>query len=69
MAKKLQNTIPTLMNIISLITILSLLNLSVAYNDGYHENLSPKTLGLEQEQLTHLHFYFHDTASGQKPTA
>ncbi|PON56297.1 Disease resistance response protein, partial [Trema orientale] len=69
MAKTLQNTIPTLMTIVSLFTILSLLNLSFAYNDGYHENLSPKILGLKQEKLTHLHFYFHDTFRSPKPNS
>ncbi|PON56296.1 Disease resistance response protein, partial [Trema orientale] len=69
MAKTLQNIIPTLMTIISLITILSLLNLSAAYNDGYYKNLSPKELGLKQEKLSHLHFYFHDTYKSPKPNA
>ncbi|PON35776.1 Disease resistance response protein [Trema orientale] len=69
MAKTRQNTIPTLMTIISLITILSLLNLSVAHNGQYYKNLSPKKLGLKQEKLTHLHFYFHDIVSGPNPTA
>ncbi|PON76167.1 Disease resistance response protein [Parasponia andersonii] len=70
MEKTHQNTIPTSMTIISLITVLSLLNLSVAHNIGqYYKNLSPKKLGLKQEKLTHLHFYFHDIVSGPNPTA
>ncbi|PON36253.1 Disease resistance response protein [Trema orientale] len=63
---KIVNTIPNLMTVISLV---SLLNLSVAHNDQYYETLSPKKLGLKQEKLTHLHFYFHDIVSGPKPTA
>lgn len=67
MAQTLQKTI------ISLITILSLFNLNVAAyqnNDKYYESLSPKKLGMhKKEELTHLHFYFHDIVSGPNPTA
>ncbi|MED6156782.1 Dirigent protein 21 [Stylosanthes scabra] len=31
--------------------------------------MSPKSLGLRKEKLSHLHFYFHDIVSGQNPTA
>ncbi|KAB1222415.1 Dirigent protein 21 [Morella rubra] len=32
-------------------------------------NLSPSSLGLKREKLSHLHFYFHDVVTGPKPTA
>ena len=35
----------------------------------FSRNLSPSSLGLKREKLTHLHFYFHDIVSGPKPTA
>ena len=60
---------PTLKTFISLITILSLLNLTVAYYDDYYKHISPKKLGLHKEKLTHIHFYFHDIVSGRNPTA
>ncbi|KAJ6362011.1 hypothetical protein OIU78_002420 [Salix suchowensis] len=37
--------------------------------DSFSRNLSPETLGLKREKLSHLHFYFHDTLSGENPTA
>ncbi|RYR51615.1 hypothetical protein Ahy_A06g026591 isoform B [Arachis hypogaea] len=35
----------------------------------FDRSLSPKSLGLRKEKLSHLHFYFHDILSGQNPTA
>ncbi|KAJ4848612.1 hypothetical protein Tsubulata_020320, partial [Turnera subulata] len=35
----------------------------------FSRNLSPETLGLKKEKLTHLRFYFHDIVGGQHPTA
>ena len=35
----------------------------------FSRNLSPSSLGLKREKLSHLHFYFHDILSGPKPTA
>ncbi|KAG5055227.1 hypothetical protein AAZX31_03G129500 [Glycine max] len=35
----------------------------------FDRNLSPKSLGLRKEKLTHLRFYMHDVMSGPKPTA
>ncbi|KAM6547875.1 hypothetical protein CsatB_019551 [Cannabis sativa] len=63
MAQALQTTI-----IISVIA-LSLLNLTV--NGSKYKNPFLKHLGLlnKKEQLTHLHFYFHDIVSGPNPTA
>ncbi|CAN1144350.1 Pterocarpan synthase 1 [Linum perenne] len=31
--------------------------------------LSPATLGLKKEKLSHLRFFFHDIVSGPNPTA
>ncbi|GLT61922.1 hypothetical protein SLA2020_345920 [Shorea laevis] len=35
----------------------------------FSRQISPETLGLKQEKLIHLHFYFHDIVSGRNPTA
>ncbi|MED6113141.1 hypothetical protein PIB30_068084, partial [Stylosanthes scabra] len=35
----------------------------------FDRTLSPKSLGLQKEKLSHFHFYFHDIVSGQNPTA
>lgn len=35
----------------------------------FSRNLSPKSIGLKKERLSHLHFYYHDIVSGKKPTA
>ncbi|KAJ7971409.1 Dirigent protein [Quillaja saponaria] len=35
----------------------------------FSRNVSPKTIGLKREKLSHLHFYFHDILSGRNPTA
>ncbi|KAK7832570.1 dirigent protein 22-like [Quercus suber] len=35
----------------------------------FSRNLSPSSLGLKREKLSHLHFYFHDILSGPKPSA
>jgi hypothetical protein len=40
-----------------------------AETPSFSRNLSPSSLGLEQEKLSHLHFYFHDIVSGPNPTA
>ncbi|XP_017975991.1 PREDICTED: dirigent protein 22 [Theobroma cacao] len=38
-------------------------------SNGFSNILSPAKLGLKQEKLSHLHFYFHDIVSGRKPSA
>ncbi|XP_021282242.1 dirigent protein 22-like [Herrania umbratica] len=43
--------------------------LASAKSNGFSNILSPAKLGLKQEKLSHLHFYFHDIVSGQKPSA
>nr|GEX96681.1 dirigent protein 22-like [Tanacetum cinerariifolium] len=35
----------------------------------FSKNLPLESLGLKKEKLTHLHFYLHDTVSGDNPTA
>ncbi|KAL1312279.1 hypothetical protein HN51_038912 [Arachis hypogaea] len=35
----------------------------------FYRSISPTSLGLRKEKLSHLHFYFHDIVSGPKPTA
>ncbi|CAI0402585.1 unnamed protein product [Linum tenue] len=37
--------------------------------DGYSRVLSPATLRLKKEKLSHLRFYFHDIVAGPNPTA
>ncbi|KAF7818924.1 dirigent protein 22-like [Senna tora] len=36
---------------------------------GFSRTVSPSSLGLRKEKLSHLHFYFHDIVSGRNPTA
>ncbi|QHO44621.1 hypothetical protein S83_018945 [Arachis hypogaea] len=43
--------------------------LITARDPRFDRSLSPKSLGLRKEKLSHLHFYFHDILSGQNPTA
>ncbi|GKV25886.1 hypothetical protein SLEP1_g35267 [Rubroshorea leprosula] len=38
-------------------------------SDFFSKSLSPSSLKLKQQKLTHLHFYFHDILSGKNPTA
>ena len=55
--------------LITLITILPFTSLaSSTWDDKYYEALNPKTLGLEEEKLTHIHFFFHDVVSGPNRT-
>ncbi|MED6130453.1 hypothetical protein PIB30_000953 [Stylosanthes scabra] len=35
----------------------------------FYRSMSPTSLGLHKEKLTHLHFYFHDVVSGPNPSA
>ncbi|XP_034694175.1 dirigent protein 2-like [Vitis riparia] len=35
----------------------------------FSRNLSPILMGLKEEKLNHLHFYFHDIVNGPEPTA
>ncbi|KAK7319057.1 hypothetical protein RJT34_03769 [Clitoria ternatea] len=40
-----------------------------AESSSFHRTMSPTSLGLLKEKLSHLHFYFHDTPRGPKPTS
>uniref|UniRef100_A0A2C9VF75 Dirigent protein n=1 Tax=Manihot esculenta TaxID=3983 RepID=A0A2C9VF75_MANES len=44
-------------------------SLSTAKSYCFSRILSPATLGLKKEKLSHLHFYFHDIVSGRNATA
>ncbi|KAK7336679.1 hypothetical protein VNO77_17225 [Canavalia gladiata] len=57
--------------LISIFTItLTLLfaSLATAKSPRFYRSISPTSLGLRKEKLSHLHFYFHDIVSGRKPT-
>ncbi|EEF31217.1 dirigent protein 22 [Ricinus communis] len=43
--------------------------LTTAKSNSFSRILSPATLGLKREKLSHLHFYFHDIVSGRNATA
>nr|XP_043611914.1 dirigent protein 21-like [Erigeron canadensis] len=51
-----------------ILTIFVFLCLNQAQSHYFSKKLSPKYLGLKQEKLTHLHFYFHDVISGKPPS-
>ncbi|KAK7336681.1 hypothetical protein VNO77_17227 [Canavalia gladiata] len=44
-------------------------SLVTAKSPPFYQSISPTSLHLKKEKLTHLHFYFHDIVSGPKPTA
>ncbi|KAH7554248.1 hypothetical protein ACOSP7_028656 [Xanthoceras sorbifolium] len=58
-----------------LFTYLILMNILIfspqttAKSQYFSRILSPATLALKREKLSHLHFYFHDIVSGRNPTA
>lgn len=60
-------TIPISVQILLLVTFY-LLTLGFIKTQTFSKILSPSSLGLNQEKLTHLHFYFHDIY-GRNPTA
>lgn len=39
-----------------------------AAKNHFHRILSPSSLGLHKEKLSHLRFYFHDNLTGPKPS-
>ncbi|KAL5739760.1 hypothetical protein ACOSQ2_028940 [Xanthoceras sorbifolium] len=44
--------------------------LTASESDQYFsKKISPSSLGLKKEKLTHLHFYFHDIVTAKNPTA
>ncbi|KAI5560597.1 hypothetical protein POPTR_016G061000v4 [Populus trichocarpa] len=66
MAKILQNLASSFL-VLSI--VLSFLIIANAKSQRFTKYLSPATLGLKKEKLSHLHFYFHDIVSGKNPTA
>ncbi|WRX22747.1 Dirigent protein - like 10 [Theobroma cacao] len=54
-----------------LFTIISFSALAIAQqsDEVFSRYISPSSLGLKQEKLSHLHFYFHDIVSGKNSTA
>jgi hypothetical protein len=66
MAKILQNLDSSFL-VLSI--VLSFLIIANAKSQRFTKYLSPATLGLKKEKLSHLHFYFHDIVSGKNPTA
>ncbi|KAK7336682.1 hypothetical protein VNO77_17228 [Canavalia gladiata] len=55
---------------VSILTITLLFSsLATAKSSPFYRSISPTSLHLKKEKLTHLHFYFHDIVSGPKPTA
>lgn len=50
-------------------TSLHFISLILLFSSLQIQNISPTSLGLKKEKLSHLHFYFHDIVSGPKPTA
>ncbi|KDP34475.1 hypothetical protein JCGZ_12758 [Jatropha curcas] len=48
---------------------IALFSLATAKSSRLSRILSPATLGLKKEKLSHLHFYFHDIVSGRNPSA
>ncbi|KAI3738539.1 hypothetical protein L2E82_28574 [Cichorium intybus] len=52
-----------------ILTLFLFLLLRHGESQRFSRNLSPKTLGFKKQKLSHLHFYFHDLVSGDKPTA
>ncbi|KAI4306738.1 hypothetical protein L6164_029991 [Bauhinia variegata] len=49
--------------------LLFFLGLASAKCHTFSRTISPSVLGLDQQELNHLNFYFHDIISGQNPTA
>ncbi|KAI9122410.1 hypothetical protein K1719_007099 [Acacia pycnantha] len=56
---------------ITLATVFLLFSSSLAATKTirFSRSISPLSLGLGKEKLSHLHFYFHDIVSGPKPSA
>ncbi|KAE8674288.1 Dirigent protein 2 [Hibiscus syriacus] len=56
---------------LTIITLFSTLAVSDhrSNSDVFGKDISPSSLGLKREKLSHLHFYFHDIVSGKNATA
>ena len=76
-SKTLRTFLPTMAQTISKPTSTLLIYFAIFFFSTYvtaetpvfSRNLSPSSLGLKQEKLSHFHFYFHDIITGTKPTA
>ncbi|XP_010468131.1 PREDICTED: dirigent protein 22-like [Camelina sativa] len=64
MAKTIPNPVPILLLVITFY----ISTLGFIKTQTFSKISSPSSLGLNQEKLTHLHFYFHDMY-GRNPTA
>ncbi|XP_021894015.1 dirigent protein 21-like [Carica papaya] len=49
--------------------IFFLTTINVASAKPFSKTVSPSSLGLKKEKLTHLHFFLHDILTGENPTA
>ncbi|CAN8254303.1 unnamed protein product [Cochlearia groenlandica] len=58
-----------LLLVVSLFSSLLLLSTTVTKTEAYSKTTKAPYPIHKPEKLTHLHFYFHDTVSGNKPTA
>ncbi|XP_030453140.1 dirigent protein 22-like [Syzygium oleosum] len=58
---------------IAKLVVFSLLFMSTVFvsanSHTFARSLLPREIGLKEEKLSHLHFYFHDIVSGPNPTA
>ncbi|KAD5803307.1 hypothetical protein R6Q59_024464 [Mikania micrantha] len=59
-------TLPNYKN--AIFTLFIFLHLLNAQSHQFSRKLSPEPLGFKNQKLTHLHFYFHDTVTGDHPT-
>ncbi|KAL9425559.1 hypothetical protein AB3S75_032507 [Citrus x aurantiifolia] len=53
----------------SILLILISITLVTAKSDHFSKTLSPSSVKLRKQKLSHLHFYLHDKVSGQNATA
>ncbi|MBA0698156.1 hypothetical protein Goari_021661 [Gossypium aridum] len=53
---------------ITIITSFSRLTVAYGYSEVFGKYISPSSLGLKREKLSHLHFYLHDVLSGKNVT-
>jgi len=58
-------------NFTSIFTVILtlLFSFTAAKSPTFYRTMSPTSLGLKKEKLSHLHFFFHDIVSGPNPTA
>ncbi|XP_022747393.1 dirigent protein 22-like [Durio zibethinus] len=61
---KLSSTVPFVLTILSFFSIFAIIE-----SKPFSRNLSPSSLALKREKLSHLHFYFHDIVIGKNPTS